>query len=270
MDTEKYARKPLIVDAVLVTEENMSEVAEWCGGEIKTNPDSSSVPPESYILVEVERPLYDRQKQAFAGDWVLYLDRTGYKVYTPKGFENAFIKVEEPIVFKDGIDWDIDANLPMYTRDYLKMRSEEDFDIDHNEVAIAVDPGRPVLNLDGPTGFYKSPNPEGSNAPEPINTNEYAVYDFDGDPGDPNIRIVEASLVAEHPNPEYGVHPVSVVETEPLDEIAEDFLEMDHPEETPEACVDAEYHTKTDTGYYDLSGHPITVERFMDVYDGQG
>lgn len=236
MDTEKYARKPLIVDAVLVTDENMSEIAEWCGGEIKTNPDSSSVPPESYILVEVERPLYDRQKQAFAGDWVLYLDRTGYKVYTPKGFENAFVKVEEPpfrdnVTFRDGIDWDIDANLPTYTRDYLKIEAEK-----------------------------------------PINMNEYVVpvYDFDGDPGDPNVRIVEASLVAEHPNPKYGVHPVSVVETKPLDEIAEDFLEMDHPEETPEACVDAEYHTKTDTGYYDLSGHPITVERFMDVYDGQG
>lgn len=210
IETQRYARKPLYVDAVLVTQENMLEVSDWCGGEIKTNLDSSSIPPESYILVDVERPLYDRQKQAFVGDWVLHMEKAGFKVYTEKGFENAFLKVEEP-----------------NSGDELST---------------------PVIR---------------------------------------DAQIREVSLVSEEPNPAYGVYPIEVVKSDSTDEavcvvetvvhsthpvkfidveIEEDALEVDPPEETPPACVDAEFHTEKDLGYYDLNGHPITMERFMDVY----
>jgi hypothetical protein len=38
IETQKYVRKPLYVDSVRVTEENFEEVAQWCQGNIETEP----------------------------------------------------------------------------------------------------------------------------------------------------------------------------------------------------------------------------------------
>lgn len=98
--TEKYVRKPLFVDAVQVTEENFSEIARWCFGEIH-NIDESTIDPSAdldpskqYIHVRVHNPKNPRQTKAFVGDWILYTER-GYKVYTTKAFQANFDKVEE-------------------------------------------------------------------------------------------------------------------------------------------------------------------------------
>lgn len=80
----KYVRKPFTVDALQVTEENISEVAEWCQGTLEEASNK-----DKYIRVRVHRPLHDRQTKAFVGDWVLYT-ASGYKVYTPKAFEATF------------------------------------------------------------------------------------------------------------------------------------------------------------------------------------
>lgn len=89
--TTKYVRKPLYVEAVQVTQENFSEVAEWCSGEI-VEESSAKNGRGNYIKVRVTNPMNARQSQAFSGDWILYTPR-GYKVYTPKAFHNSFDQV---------------------------------------------------------------------------------------------------------------------------------------------------------------------------------
>ena len=88
LETLTYVRKPFEVDAVLVTAENMSEVAAWCKGEVKT----AKAP---HIKVPVNRAINERQRQAFAGDYVLFAKgpNGGFKVYTPKAFANSFEQV---------------------------------------------------------------------------------------------------------------------------------------------------------------------------------
>lgn len=96
---EQYTRKPFPVDAVQVTEENLNEVAKWCGGDIHTSTKTlrNDAGEETgkiklpFIKVDVHRPLNDRQTKAFVGDWVLKSD-SGFKVYTLKAFDNSFQK----------------------------------------------------------------------------------------------------------------------------------------------------------------------------------
>ncbi len=82
--TDKYARKPFLIDAVKVTSENIEEVAEWAMGEVRLTDKG-----DPYIHVRVHRPLTARQTKAFVGDWVLYANK-GFKVYTEKAFHNTF------------------------------------------------------------------------------------------------------------------------------------------------------------------------------------
>lgn len=93
LEIRKFARKPLYVDAVEVTAENMAEVAEWCSGNIRTLVRPGTTTEEKYIRVKVHRALSDRQTKAFVGDRVLSTP-TGFKVYPPRAFEKSFEKVE--------------------------------------------------------------------------------------------------------------------------------------------------------------------------------
>src|SRR5688500_11276036 len=89
MDTEKYVRKPFEIDAVQVTEENFSQVAEWSGGETVQDADNAQ-----YIKVKVHHPLNTRQTRAYVGDWVLS-SRKGFKVYTDTAFKSNFVQGED-------------------------------------------------------------------------------------------------------------------------------------------------------------------------------
>jgi hypothetical protein len=98
--TTKYIRKALYVDAVQITEENFSDLAAWCQGEIRTNSEEELIeklnganPNAHHIRVRVHNPKNIRQTKGFVGDWILYTDR-GYKVYTQKAFKAAFEKAE--------------------------------------------------------------------------------------------------------------------------------------------------------------------------------
>ncbi len=112
--TEKYVRKPLYVDVVRITIENMAEVAQWCQGEIKnyanqplTGQDATNRSLERYIHVRVHNPKNVRQTKAFIDDYLLYTER-GYKVYTEKAFKNSFELVDkEPKPAEE-----VDAELP--------------------------------------------------------------------------------------------------------------------------------------------------------------
>ncbi len=102
VNTEKYVRKPLFVDAVQVTAENMVEIANWCQGKIE-NYDADQVNTK-YIHVRVHNPKNVRQTKAFVGDWLLYTER-GYKVYTQKAFTNSFDLVVDLVDDKEeGVD----------------------------------------------------------------------------------------------------------------------------------------------------------------------
>jgi hypothetical protein len=102
METQKFQKKPLIVEAIQVDEGNFLEVANWSQGTIR-NVDGSEVFTEltddpmpssgRYIHVRVLNPMHDRQTKAFVGDWVLYAGR-GFKVYKDRAFKGTFLPLE--------------------------------------------------------------------------------------------------------------------------------------------------------------------------------
>ena len=98
MQVKQFVRRPFTVDAVQVTEENMEDVAKWCGGDVRTlkakiDGDEHEV-GSKFIKVRVYRPMGERQTMAFVDDWVLYAGK-GYKVYTDPAFTKTFEEVKE-------------------------------------------------------------------------------------------------------------------------------------------------------------------------------
>lgn len=110
METETYTRKPLNVEAVRVSDENMQEVAEWCDGRIREANDEPK-----FIQVKVARPMNVKQTRAFVGDWVLKAGR-GFKVYTDSAFNKYFVKAND-----GDIHLDVD---PVKNIKYIDMTSE--------------------------------------------------------------------------------------------------------------------------------------------------
>lgn len=91
---EEFERLPFTIQAVQVTPENINQVAKWCHGKVRTTGKRGI---QKYIKVEVKRALNDRQTMAYIGDWVLKAG-SGFKVYTPKAFEESFRKKMEHMV----------------------------------------------------------------------------------------------------------------------------------------------------------------------------
>lgn len=87
MKTETFVRKSFPIQAVRVTEENMVEVAAWCGGAIKSETQGKRT--VTYVEVPVHRPMSERQKKAFVGDWVSFIGRS-FKSYTQRAFDECF------------------------------------------------------------------------------------------------------------------------------------------------------------------------------------
>lgn len=96
----KFVRKPFVVEAVQVTQQNMRDLSRWCRGRIHTV-DAGTVggtpgTKVKCINVPVKRPLSERQTQALVGDWVV-TQGSGHKVYTPKAFAGSFDRVDEKV-----------------------------------------------------------------------------------------------------------------------------------------------------------------------------
>lgn len=89
IETETYIRKPLYVEAVRITEENFDAIARWVPGKVQKQGS------KRYIKVMVANPKSERQTKAYIGDWILWTEKGGHKVYTPKAFELAFDKLEQ-------------------------------------------------------------------------------------------------------------------------------------------------------------------------------
>lgn len=106
VETTKYVRKPMFVDAVQVTQENFTQLADWCQGTVRQNDTNlpvswqtgQAIDPETmHIHVRVHQPKNPKQTEARVGDWLLYMDR-GYKVYTDKAFRNNFLPAAEEMI----------------------------------------------------------------------------------------------------------------------------------------------------------------------------
>lgn len=113
METRKFVRLPFEVEGVQVTEENMQEVAAWCGGEVFEKVAKGTIQP--YVKVKVHRPLNEKHTQAFSGDWVLSSE-TGFKVYTDRALTSSFSEegrsynvFDQQEVVADGITLDTEA-----------------------------------------------------------------------------------------------------------------------------------------------------------------
>jgi hypothetical protein len=105
VETVRYVRKPLYVEAIQVTPENFADVARHCGGAIgdkENDPNGKQTlpvdvaeidPQKQYILVKVHNPQSQRQTKAMLGDWLLQTDR-GFKIYSDRAFKDNFDKVK--------------------------------------------------------------------------------------------------------------------------------------------------------------------------------
>ena len=83
---QKFTRKRFDVEAVLVTEENIHQVAEWCNGHAFI--DSAG---KKLIEVPVKRVAYPKQREAHVGMWVVYSETTGgFKVYKDAALRTNF------------------------------------------------------------------------------------------------------------------------------------------------------------------------------------
>ena len=100
IQTVKYVRKPLYVEAIQVTNDNFLDVVKWCQalvGVQGSEPGTETHPAEGveldpskhYIRVRVTSPMSQRQTKAFVGDWILF-SPSGYKIYTDKAFKASF------------------------------------------------------------------------------------------------------------------------------------------------------------------------------------
>lgn len=83
--TKRARKKDVFVQYVQVTEENIGELAKWCGGSVRLQGDA-----KRYIFLNsVLLPIAPRQKQAFVGDFVLK-SPAGFKFFTERGFRKSF------------------------------------------------------------------------------------------------------------------------------------------------------------------------------------
>lgn len=94
VQTEKFIRKVRPVEAVKVTEDNLSEVAGWCGG-LVVPAGTIGNSKETYIHVPVRNPRRDSDSQAFIGMWIVKEDFRNCRVVTNKQFRNSYDPLEK-------------------------------------------------------------------------------------------------------------------------------------------------------------------------------
>jgi hypothetical protein len=87
LQTVKLVRKPFYADAVQVTENNMIQVAEWCGGKVEK---FSNV---WCVEVPVRNAQQKSQTRAFVGSHVLKVGDS-FKVFSQKALDSTFEPVK--------------------------------------------------------------------------------------------------------------------------------------------------------------------------------
>lgn len=101
LQTEKFIRKVRPVEAVKVTEDNIDEVAKWCGGLHIPAPglagETNKLP---YIHVAVNNPRDASDTKAFPDMWIIRVDFRRYLIMNNKRFRGSyesFVKPKAPV-----------------------------------------------------------------------------------------------------------------------------------------------------------------------------
>lgn len=94
VQTEKFIRKVRPVEAVKVTEDNLSAVAGWCGG-LVVPAGTIGNSKETYIHVPVRNPRSEKDSQALIGMWIVKEDFRNCRVVTNKQFRNSYDQLEK-------------------------------------------------------------------------------------------------------------------------------------------------------------------------------
>ena len=90
LNTKNYKSKPIFVEAVQISEDNMNEIASWVNGEIITISDSSKDKTQiSFVKAHVLRSKGYIRNKGYVGDWIVKSD-LGVKFYTNAAFERSF------------------------------------------------------------------------------------------------------------------------------------------------------------------------------------
>lgn len=101
---ETYYKIPSKVEAIRLTEDNLEEVAEWCGGAIK-----GTKLTRDLQVVEVWNARTETEVVACIGDWLVKDSATGFELYDDEDFksvfeEGDFLKASQDL-FKRDIAW---------------------------------------------------------------------------------------------------------------------------------------------------------------------
>lgn len=189
IETTKYIRKPLYVEAVQVTQANFEEIAGWCQGEILAGEDKGR--EYRFIQVRVTNPMNPRQAQARIGDWILTSER-GYKVYTPKAFAKAFDEAAPEL--QRGVSA---SQLPLEERvDAAKVDLTQDTTLEEVEPGVMARAQNPIAGL----------------TPQEIHA-YYAVLAKDGRM---TAEEAEAAAIAAIEDGTYVKQPQAPIGTEPM------------------------------------------------------
>lgn len=91
MQFATYVRKPFLVEATEVTEENLAEVAELIGlgGKVRTEEDGTR-------YISVDRRLVPNINRVYVGFWVTKMG-DNYRCYSQRVFKKQFVENEESI-----------------------------------------------------------------------------------------------------------------------------------------------------------------------------
>jgi len=89
METTKFVRKPFIVEAIQITEDNMEQLAEKIGT-INTKPDGTR-------YIQVDRKLVPSIFRVYPGFWMTTIGKN-IRCYAPHIFEEQFVKADESVV----------------------------------------------------------------------------------------------------------------------------------------------------------------------------
>lgn len=83
MDFAEYVRKPFVVNAVLITEENIAEIAEHVGL-LRKKDDGTS-------YIQVDRRLIPNVFRVYPGFWMTKMG-DNYRCYSGRVFEEQFVQ----------------------------------------------------------------------------------------------------------------------------------------------------------------------------------
>lgn len=92
MDFAQYVRKPFVVDAVLITEENIAEIAELVG--LLRHKDDGSP------FIQVDKRLVPNVYRVYPGFWLTKMAEN-YRCYSGRVFLDQFVK--NTAIVDDGV-----------------------------------------------------------------------------------------------------------------------------------------------------------------------